>query len=809
MADNKRKTIRYELAGDDSASLSPATPTPAYESLRHSRSTGDLSHAAELPGDFSSESSSPYAFTSFIKNDINIQDDARVEIDCNSKFVRTLSRLYQPSPEKYEQPETPTAEYTQFESGSKTWATKLNIVIQVNPGLIPSMKSLAAGEIQKKRDMIQWMLEEFWHSCLRPDPQTGLPFVADAIIANPPSFAHIHCAQALGMPVHLMFTMPWSNTRAFPHPLANLKNVGNDPQLGNYISYTVVEWMTWQGLGDIINKWRKSIDLEEVAMFDAPMLTKILKIPFTYCWSPALVPRPVDWEPYIDVCGFFFRDPPQYYPPTDLAQFLQNGPPPVYIGFGSIVLDNPEKVIGVILDSVNATGARAIISKGWSDLVGSDQENIYWIGDCPHEWLFQHVAAVIHHGGAGTTACGLRNGKPTTIVPFFGDQPFWGQMVANAGAGPAPIPHTELTVDKLAAAIRYCLSPQAAAAAAAATIVEKMASEVGVRAAVQSFHKGLPLERIRCDVIPTQPAVWSYSKSKNLIKLSKVAAEVLISANSIDRKHLKPYQSKPIQIETTRWDPVSGGASAVMATATGMAGNITGIFTKPIEEYRDDQKRRAGELKYTQGRGSPSLQERSSDKDHLSVERLSNESARPRSAHSGNLAGRMAGASARSAGKIGQTATKGMLVDIPLAITEGLKSVPQLYGSNVRNHGPVTDAKSGMVVAGKTFAWGFIDGLSDVVVQPYKGAKKEGALGAAKGFGKGAMNLVTKSGAGMFGLFAYPSAGISKSLRTATYSSTRKTIAEERHAEGVWMMNNANGLQLECSRVLGDFDRLK
>ncbi|CZR37590.1 uncharacterized protein FPRO_07219 [Fusarium proliferatum ET1] len=360
-------------------------------------------------------------------------------------------------------------------------------------------------------------------------------------------------------------------------------------------------------------------------------------------------------------------------------------------------------------------------------------------------------------------------------------QLFWGQMVANAGAGPAPIPHTELTVDKLAVAIRYCLSPQAATAAA--TVADKMSSEVGVRAAVQSFHKCLPLERIRCDVIPSEPAAWSYSKLKNPIKLSKVAAEILVSTSSIDNKHLKLYQSNPIHTETTRWDSVSGGVSAVMATATGMAGNITGIFTKPAEEYRDDQKRRAGELKYTQGRGSPYLQERSSDKDNLSVERLSNDSVRPRSAHSGHLAGRMAGASAKSAGKIGQTVTKGMLVDFPLAITEGLKSVPHLYGGNIRNHGPVKDAKSDMVVAGKTFAWGFIDGLSDVVVQPYKGAKKEGALGAAKGLGKGAMSLVTKSGAGMFGLFAYPSPGISKSLRTATHGSIRKKIAGERRAE--------------------------
>ena len=116
-----------------------------------------------------------------------------------------------------------------------------------NPGLIPSMESIAAGEIQQKRYMVQEMLENFWKSCLEPDPVTGKPFVADAIIANPPTFAHVHCAQALGIPVHLMFTMPWSNTTAFPHPLANLKNAGSDPAFANYLSYSVVEWMTWQG----------------------------------------------------------------------------------------------------------------------------------------------------------------------------------------------------------------------------------------------------------------------------------------------------------------------------------------------------------------------------------------------------------------------------------------------------------------------------------------------------------------------------------------------------------------------------------
>lgn len=116
-----------------------------------------------------------------------------------------------------------------------------------NPGLIPSLNSLRAGDIQKKRKMVAEMLEGCWWSCIRPDPKSGSPFVANAIIANPPSFAHIHCAQALGVPLHLMFTMPWTSTRKFSHPLANMKKKSKDPGTANYVSFAVVEWMTWQG----------------------------------------------------------------------------------------------------------------------------------------------------------------------------------------------------------------------------------------------------------------------------------------------------------------------------------------------------------------------------------------------------------------------------------------------------------------------------------------------------------------------------------------------------------------------------------
>lgn len=114
------------------------------------------------------------------------------------------------------------------------------------------MKTILSGEIGTKRDMVASILDGCWKSCIEPDGNTGRPFVADAIIANPPSFAHVHCAQALGIPVHLMFTMPWSTTRFFRHPLANIKdshqmNEATRQNL-NWVSFAFVEWMTWQGL---------------------------------------------------------------------------------------------------------------------------------------------------------------------------------------------------------------------------------------------------------------------------------------------------------------------------------------------------------------------------------------------------------------------------------------------------------------------------------------------------------------------------------------------------------------------------------
>jgi UDP:flavonoid glycosyltransferase YjiC (YdhE family) len=193
----------------------------------------------------------------------------------------------------------------------------------------------------------------------------------------------------------------------------------------------------------VINDWRSSIDLEPIPVTEGPCLADVLKVPFTYCWSPALVPKPLDWPTHIDVCGFFFRSPPDYTPPLDLDQFLRSGPPPVYIGFGSIVIEDPAAMTATLLSAVEALGVRAIISRGWSNL-GTEKhsDNVFFLGDCPHEWLFRHVSAVVHHGGAGTTACGLLNGRPTVIVPFF------GEYVCSPSLARRPIPSQLLNADE-------------------------------------------------------------------------------------------------------------------------------------------------------------------------------------------------------------------------------------------------------------------------------------------------------------------------------------------------------------------------
>jgi len=183
---------------------------------------------------------------------------------------------------------------------------------------------------------------------------------------------------------------------------------------------------------------------------------------------------------------------------------------------------------------------RALVSKGWGGLGSKDMslpENVFMLDNCPHDWLFPRVSCVVHHGGAGTMAAGIAAGKPTIIVPFFGDQPFLGDMVARAGAGSAPIPHKKLTAKRLAAAINEALQP--AMTERAVELGALINKETGAETAASLFYSHPPLRKMHCSVSPTLLAVWRVSKTD--IRLSAMAAAVLAREGVFNIDDLRLY----------------------------------------------------------------------------------------------------------------------------------------------------------------------------------------------------------------------------------------------------------------------------
>ena len=247
-----------------------------------------------------------------------------------------------------------------------------------------------------------------------------------------------------------------------------------------------------------------------------------------------MIPKPKDWGTKVSIVGFYFlRSPPSYVPDPALAEFLASGPTPIYIGFGSIVVDDPEAMTTLILDTVARCGHRALISKGWGGLgskAATGSSRVHFLGNVPHDWLFKRVSCVVHHGGAGTTAAGIAAGRPTVVVPFFGDQQFWGDRIALAGAGPRPVPKAKLSAEVLANAIQEALKP--ATLERARELSQKIAQESGCNLGAKVFHEKLPMTALRCPISPNNTIVWKVKGSKNPI--SALGAAILI-----DRKIIK------------------------------------------------------------------------------------------------------------------------------------------------------------------------------------------------------------------------------------------------------------------------------
>ena len=144
--------------------------------------------------------------------------------------------------------------------------------------------------------------------------------------------------------------------------------------------------------------------------------------------------------------------------PEKLDAFLNAGPPPIYLGFGSMTDPAPSKTTRSLVEAVTALGCRAVISRGWAGLAGDSlPENVFAVGGISHARLFPRVALVVHHGGAGTTTTAARAGVPQVVVPHVLDQFYWARRVSLLGLGPPPLPRSRLGAEALAATLAATL----------------------------------------------------------------------------------------------------------------------------------------------------------------------------------------------------------------------------------------------------------------------------------------------------------------------------------------------------------------
>jgi UDP:flavonoid glycosyltransferase YjiC (YdhE family) len=340
------------------------------------------------------------------------------------------------------------------------------------------------GFIGRLKPLVEPLLEQFLAATLRACEGS------DAIVYSPLGIFGWHYAESAGIPAILASPVPAIRTAHIPNPIVPPLPL---PRLTNSLGYRIPEQLAWQMFRGATNRWR----VETLGLPPLPLSGPYRQIErereiVLLGYSPSVIPKPPDWGEHIHVTGYWFLDRPvDWQPPATLDAFLAAGPPPVYIGLGSMTGRDPEALTQLALGALRRTHQRGVLLAGWAGLGGLDlPEDVCLVDDIPHDWLFPRMAAVAHHGGAGTTGAGLRAGKPSILLPYFADQPFWGRVVHDLGAGPPPIPQKQLTTERLAAAInRAVTSP--GILRRARTLGERIRAEDGVGNAVAVLSRRL------------------------------------------------------------------------------------------------------------------------------------------------------------------------------------------------------------------------------------------------------------------------------------------------------------------------------
>jgi sterol 3beta-glucosyltransferase len=330
---------------------------------------------------------------------------------------------------------------------------------------IRALVDLVGRSVEIQRDLFR----DGWAAAREADP--------DLIVYHPKMTIALHYAERLGVPAVMASLFPtFLSTGAYPNPgLPRLRLGDSLTAAYNRATHRPILAVIRVACRWLFAPWRRAHGLPRqprgTGVIHRPDGTRVLIL---NAWSLRVAPdarlarlrRADDRLLVLDRAG-------DWTPPPALEAFPADGPPPVYVGFGSMAGRNPARTTRLVLDALRRAGCRGVLARGWGGLKASAlPASVYLLDRVPHGWLFPRVAAVVHHGGAGTTAAGPRAGRPTVVCPFFGDQPFWGRRVHELGAGPAPIPQKNLTAERLAHALR---------AATGRPSMRKAAAELGAR----------------------------------------------------------------------------------------------------------------------------------------------------------------------------------------------------------------------------------------------------------------------------------------------------------------------------------------
>lgn len=342
----------------------------------------------------------------------------------------------------------------------------------------PAQALTLAGEMNRA---LRAALQEQWRIAEDSSPTH--------VVAHPKALGGPHIAERLSVPFSASVPAPLlTPTAAFPAPVLARRL----PGALNRLTYQLNR-SAGIAYGGMVNSFRtETLGLPRMSRFSDYLTDRAgRRLPVLYPFSPAVVPRPADFPPSAHITGFWFRaDAPAWEPPAEMTAFLDQGGPIVYVGFGSMGFGGSAEERGrLLVDALQEAGVRAVVSTGWGGVRPEASDGIHLVGDVPHEQLFPLVDAVVHHGGAGTTAACLRAGRPTLICPMLGDQPFWGRRVHDVGAGPEPLPLRRARTRDLAERIRRLVG-EVGFAQRAGELAARITQEDGTGEAVRILESG-------------------------------------------------------------------------------------------------------------------------------------------------------------------------------------------------------------------------------------------------------------------------------------------------------------------------------